>query len=67
MRDAIRFASRVHELAFQRLLRRKSHGVQEQVELAKLFAHGFEHQIDVLVLRYVAGHERLRTFGLGPR
>ena len=57
MRNAIGFAAGIDEFALQSVLGRKGHGMQQQVQLAKFFAHGLEHLVDVFVLGHVAGQD----------
>ena len=54
MRHAERLAAGVHELAFQRVLGRERHRMQQQMQLAELFADRLEHAGDVVVLGHVA-------------
>ena len=58
VRDAEGFAARVHKLAFERVLRRKRDGMQQQVQLAKFLSDLVEHAGDVIILRHVAFHQQ---------
>ena len=58
MRDAERFPAGVHEFAFQRVLRRKRDGVQQQMQLAEFLADVLENTGDVLVLGDVARQDQ---------
>ncbi len=51
---AERLATGIHKFAFECFLRRKSNGVQKEIQFAKFFADGFKYICDVFILRHIA-------------
>ena len=58
VRDAIGLAAGVYKFAFEGVLGRKGHRMQQQVQFAELFADGLEHPVNVFVLGHVAGQNQ---------
>src|SRR5262249_8108138 len=50
--------ARVHEFAFERLLRREGDRMQEQVQFSELLPHALEHVGDILISCHVAGYQQ---------
>src|SRR5262245_11470382 len=57
MSHAERLAAGVQEIALERIPWRESHGVQEQMQLAKFLSHAGEHARDFVVFGDVARRE----------